>query len=459
MERKEEREHEREERSDDTREAPGRRLVVAFLWPREHQVEHREDRDDAHTDRETLTAFAHARADPEELVERGDRQRDRRKERPLASASDEDEPAVEQGEVGEELDRAVLAGRQERGSGEAAEQSQDGDRRSLAAYREHATCDRDGDHAAEGHRVRDQVIERRRRPEREIEDRAAGTGEPVAEHAVALAQRDLGREDAADAEDHADDDACRLADQTALDRVLEEVDGSDGQRETTERSGAAHTDPLLPIERRLGLGLGSGRTRRLTGRLVRRLRAASLLRLPRVEQRVALVDGLLMRMHDDLRRRCRRFGGGFSHWSDIRVGVAFGVGFGVGFGVTFDVRFRFGLVFRLFHLDAHLRQRACDQRLLDFARPALELKHAGLQLHVVGLEPRELDLQLLAASRSDRPDDQHDQPDQENDGQKAHKEEDKRFVHPASEARLFARAGPNGLTPEFFDYSRWSVRV
>src|SRR5207249_4009985 len=133
-----------------------------------------EHEEDAHRERELVDVeeLDH----PAPLIERGERDRDHRQRRPAFARRGPREADVQQQQVGEQRHRTVLAGRQQNGRREAADETEQRDVDRVAPNRQQH---RDDGHQREQHERRgrgNQIPERVRGKEAREQNRGAGGG-------------------------------------------------------------------------------------------------------------------------------------------------------------------------------------------------------------------------------------------------------------------------------------------
>ena len=274
---------------DRAREAEAR---VALAEPEErpgHGEEERKCAQDGEPEQQAVRP--HARSDPERLIEDGARQAEQREHGPAPLARQVEEPGVEEEDVAEEADRPIRAGREQERRQEAADQTERRDHLRRMPPGEEAAAGGHGDHQHERDRCGHEAVTDARGPERGVEDDHAGAGERVGGARVLPAEPPLRAGNAGDADHGAEHDAQPGRDEPVLDRILEEEEPGQRERDAAETRRRADAEELLPVDRdaRRGDGRRRGGPRRGRGRRGR-------CRGPRGERR----DG---RRCDRLRRR------------------------------------------------------------------------------------------------------------------------------------------------------------
>ena len=225
----------------------------------------REQKEDAH--RERHAAVVQELEDPSPLINRRQDERQDRQHRPALRAGHLREPDVQQQQVREERDRAVLAGREECGRRKAAEQAQHRDEEGFAPDRQQHRDQRDHREQAKCDERRNQVPERVRSKEGREENRDRRRVHRVGGRGVPARCLHLADDEQCDCDQNADRDPDRRLQPPGLDRVLQEEHGRHDQRDARDRREQLHADETLPVERRRGRPAGgSWRRRRRSGR-------------------------------------------------------------------------------------------------------------------------------------------------------------------------------------------------
>ena len=240
-----------------------RQLPELALLPvrdgRQRRVDAAEDDQDADAQRQALRP--HARADPGDLVDRGEQQAERGEHRPALAARQVDQSAVEHQQVAEEGERVVLPRGKRHRRGEAGHQPEEGNHHRVVPHREQAAGERDQHHQRERQRRGDEPP-RVRVPEGRVEDGHARARDPVGEDGVAAPQHQLRGADPPEPDEDPQHHAQPRRDEVVLDRVLEEIEPRDHQHARAHRGGAADADPPFPVEAdRSGSRTGRGRCR------------------------------------------------------------------------------------------------------------------------------------------------------------------------------------------------------
>ncbi len=244
-------------------------LEVGFLVagePRRGGEEEGERAQDGEPEQEAVRP--HARPDPERLVEDGARQAEQREDGPAPPARQVEEPRVEEEDVAEEADRPIRAGRQQERRQEAADQTERRDHLRRMPPGEEAAAGGHGDHQHERDRCGHEAVADARGPERGIEDDHAGARERVRRARVLPAELPLRAGNAGDADHGAEHDAQPGRDEPVLDRILEEEEPGQRERDAAETRRRADAEELLPVDldARPGDGRRRGGPRRGRGR-------------------------------------------------------------------------------------------------------------------------------------------------------------------------------------------------
>ena len=183
---------------------------------------------------------------------------------PLLSRRDDDDARVEEREVAEEGEGAILAGRDEVRREEAAEEAEDGEHERVALHRHDAGGQGDEDHPDERDGRGEEVPEGVRREERGVERRDTRAADRLS-GAVRLLAEPIAADERPRAEDEAERDAKRGRDEVLLDGIVEEERGCDEERGAAEPGEEADADEGLPVEggagrsgRRSDPGAGGG---------------------------------------------------------------------------------------------------------------------------------------------------------------------------------------------------------
>jgi hypothetical protein len=208
---------------------------------------HGKDEKDAHAERQV--AVPEELDDPAPLVKRSQYQRQHRQQRPLLTNRHPGQPDVQEQQVGEERDRAVLSRGEQRRRRESPGQAKDGDEDRLAPDRQQHRDGRDQDQQTEGRRRWNQAPQRVGREERR-EENGDGRGiERVRRHAILLCRAQLAHDEKRDGDDDADRDAHRRSEPASIERVAEEEDRREDECDAGDRREEFHAHQLFPVER------------------------------------------------------------------------------------------------------------------------------------------------------------------------------------------------------------------
>ena len=155
---------------------------------------------------------------------------------------------VQEHQVGEQRNRAVLSRRQQRRRREAAEQPEHCDEERFPAQGEQHGESRHRGEQREGHQRRDQIPQRMRGEKGGKEDRDGRGIERVGERGVLPGGLELADDEQRDGDGDAYQHAHRRLQPALLRRVPQEEDGRDHDRDAGDRREQLGADEALPVE-------------------------------------------------------------------------------------------------------------------------------------------------------------------------------------------------------------------